>query len=706
MILEKYKPVIILLVLLSAVVFVVENVNAVGETVGFDKLPSWIRLQDGSKLVDDETAKAKFLFNDSGYNILGLLIKRNGNFDESIKLSITVKKADSNMCPIGAICYMSNGWKLDSKASFNLGWNKLPGKEYSVMEFEIAVPDRLHKKGKDLYIMIFRSMKRGAVKIKQVKYDYFTPLIVKKKKTGISAKPESDGEVFRHTVFPPGQGDSIKVNYFPIGVYCPGTLSRFKKQAELEGVSERDIAAKMFSNIRGMGANTVYFQGTSLGGNGTLPAIQTAKLASEAGLKVIGQMDDVYFRYDDHPVIKDAYKLRPSTAWNYFKRIITPRLKKYLPAYRNNRYIYGWSPVEELDHKYVWHLAEYRRQIWELNPDKIIYELLSDNRTAETLKIPYPNLLGVDRYPCVIAKYNGVKMLWTPDLALSWLRGAIRPFFNAAEKYDRPCVYVMQGVVWFGPIEEDKLAKWPEIKDISTKSKEEKQKFVTPLNPTLKYYPELDRFATWSFFYPPENGIRAMCWVGILEGAKGLFVWSYRYRSPKQITGAEAVKAGKTYRAALHKGTKAYEDTKKGFKEIEPFGNLLIALKKSKANPLNIDDKDIWYSMFVDREGNEFAVIMNSKIATWDNTSPKYLDFPKTKLTVDDNGYMTNYTSVPAKTFTVSITEGKEMFSLRNEIPFKNISSGKYELTLEPGQGTVVYIGKKNRLKSIIRSYF
>ena len=667
-------------------------------------LQAYMYLRGGSRVVDDAKAGGTVLLNDDGYDVFGMFVARDGDFSRPLTLTVAAAREQRN-AKLGVVCLLVKDGKVQGASSFNCGWNRrLLQNVFTDQVFTLDVPDRLRRAGTDLFVLLYRCNRRGVLKVRHIAVDV-APAASAAAATPASAETAArllpPHERFHHPIFPKGTGDTLTLEFLPMGVYCTGMPHVLEPAAAVEGVDAMAIADRMFAELStDLGCNTVYFQGTLLESEGRLIAAEMAAAATRHGLKVIAQMNDVYFRGGNHDLIETSGS---KDSWDYYKRVLEPRLRAFLPRYRDNTDIWAWSPVEELHADYVFEIAEYRRLIWELCPNQRIYELESVPLTMRSLKPPYPTFVGIDRYCFWNSQYGGAVVMWTPQLALRWLRGVIRPFIDDAARWGRPCVFVMQCNAWhsfFDGADDRELAV--------LETEEEKRAYVNPEVPSLKYYPEHGKFGRWGFYLPPQNAMRAMCWVAVLEGAKGLFVWSYGYHYDARPSPADAFASGEHYRINLTRATPNWADLRRGFAEVRPFGALLLALDKAPGITATTDDDEVWTGGFVDAAGDRYLVVVNSRIAIWDGDSPDFLDHPYTRLNIDQGGNMINYEVAPTKTVTVSVPglgDGETLHALTDALPVTVADAGGARLTLGPGQGTVLYLGRAERLPRVMRKY-
>ena len=657
---------------------------------GFDKRPTYTYVRGKSRPVVDKTTGRTILVNDSGYDVFGMFVQ----VKTDLRLTVSAARGGRTNAKLGAVCLpVSRDHKVLSAGAVNIGWHRRLDQDVFRDEVFRVSPAKLESESGIVFVLLYRSNRQGTLKLSRIRIEPDTgqrAQPAKKKSAPANPRAVAAVKAMPPADYAPGTGPHQTLDYFPLGVYCPGTVGAFKDAAAAEKTDPLTIAGRMYAEIRELGGNAVYFQGTLLHDGERHTAAVMAGLARQHGLRVIGQMNDVYFRQDESRVIKGRFK----TGWEYYRRYLAPRVRKYLPHYRDNRDVWCWSPVEELHHRYVWELVAYRRLIWDICPNHLIYELVTDLETMKTMKEPLPNFVGVDRY-CFWHQGQGRYLtMWTPQYALRWLRGVIGRFIAQAARRGKPCVFVMQGAATYGFQD-----PFPWLQ-----TQAQKQAYLLPEVPTLEYYPDLDKFGRWGMYQPPPNAMRAMCWVGVLEGAKGLFVWPYGYDyGDVDARIAKAKKAGRRFSIRLGRTTPQWKDLQTAFAEVAPFTKLLMALSRVDKPTAKTDDRDVWTHTFQDSDGNRFLVVVNSRIAHWDGDSPQNLNHPQTKLTIDGRGQLTGHKVASPKRFTLSV-QG-DLHTLRDGPTLRKLESGRYEMTLEPGQGTVLYWGSSTSVSRVRARY-
>jgi len=619
----------------------------------------------------------KCLYNDSGYEVLKY---QRDIKDQNFKITCEAATTGAAYSRLGIIIskYEDGKWK-----AFKNCWDrKLYKDEFLKEEFKIT-RENIEDAGEKLMVSFYRCNKLGTLLIKNIRFEK----LEKEDKPTVKTKQKDDEPIFPPESMPhldpPGTGDTLPLDFMPLGVY----VSDFYviKYADKCKLSLKDARNELFAELKELGCNCVYY-GAGLYSEKykNYCAAEIGEAASKYGLRVIIQLNDAYF---NKKLFENNY--------------IPNRINKYLPYYSENKDIWAWSPCEEASPDVVGMLATYRKMIWDICPKARIYELCSVLEEMRAITVPYPNVLGIDRYPFMYSGDGRSTILWTPNKCLSWYKSVIRPFFETAQRKGLPCVAVLQGTALYTFYEPDKM--FPFLKGNTV---DQKKTFFIPETPGMKYHEELDKFGRWGLFTPAENGMRAMGWTAVSEGAKGIFVWCYSLLKQKDIEGhvVEKMKEGKSSSIPLNKDQKNWENLKLFYNEVAPYEKLLLELLKLKEGYVSINDRDILYNSFKDKDSNIYIILVNTRIAEFDGNSPEFLEWPKTQLTVDDFGRMINYKPAKEKEVIISVLENKagKLFSLNSEMTLKNLPDGSFSVKLEPGQGTILFLGNEKELGSVI----
>lgn len=597
----------------------------------------------------------KYLTAEDGYDFSAIFFNL---VDSGLKLSCRgMSLPDKVNASIGAIVFRweNNSWKPLK----NMGWKcVLPFQTMKELVFA-ARKDELGANSGRYMVILYRNSGRPALaEIRLEKLAEDDPAYdATRMNTEIKIAP-ADARKYEYNK---GQGDTMTLTYFPMGVYLYG-----------DSVRDADELRASFAEMRLAGINTVHYA-ADIGVRQSLPqyTLKVGEIASEYGLRLWVQMNDVYYRNDGS---KDLVSLNLNSGMDYVKKYVMPRLQKDLPAYQKCPGIYAWSPSEENPPNSVEPLAEYRKQIWKIVPEQRIFELFTNLKTLQQLKMPWPNIAGVDRYPFMYSARGMASRLWLPGDGLKWYAGAIRPFMHQAQQMGLPMIATIQGsqiYTFYSPEEMCPGATDPKfLADYSIEAA-----------PGMKYYPKFNKFGRWSMYNPCRNGIRAQAWTAVAEGAKGILIYAYSVQSRQtQMEKAfEQIRAGGAVRTVSLCSTHPnWEDMKKVFAELKPWGKLLLALEKLPDAAVTAKNPAIICNSFRDSKDRKFAIMVNTRIVEPGTLKP----------TIDDNGELANMEQAKPLTFAI---EAKE--------PVFDMETGKsvQSMTLEPGQGRILLIGDKEK---------
>ncbi len=605
----------------------------------------------------------KHLVAAEGYDFAAIFLPAS---DAGIKLTcIGLSQPAQVNASIGAILFRweNNAWKQVK----NLGWKRmLPFKTARDVVFT-ARRDELGAGSGRRMIILYRNS--GIPVLNEIRLESLSEddpaFDATRKNAEIKAAPPQP----RTYEYESGKGDTLTLTYFPVGVYLYG-----------DNLTSLEEARRVFAEMREAGINSVHFAGT-VGPHPSEPqhVLKAAELAKEYGLKLWVQMNDVYYRNDGSKALSG---MKLNSGMEYVTRYAVPRLKQHLPSYRSDTAVYAWLPAEENAPSSVGPLAEYRRQIWNILPEQRIFELFTDLRTLQTIKPPWPNIAGIDRYPFMYSARGAASRLWLPDDGLKWYAGAIRPFLNQAQKMGLPMIAVIQGsqiYSFYPPEEMCPGATEPEFL----------AKFRIETAPGMKYYPQFNKFGRWSMYCPCPNGIRAQSWTAVAEGARGILIYAYSPMSRRRqlARAAEQIASGgRVNTVSLCSDSPGWTDMKRTFAELKPWGRLLLSLEKLPEMEIQFKDKAIIGNTFRDAHGRRFAILANTRLMLPGKQPP----------TVDANGELVNM--IPAPPTTVA---------LEARVPIYDLESGQAvsSLTLEPGQGRILLLGGNESPASVRDAY-
>ena len=570
-----------------------------------------------------------------------------------IKLVCTgISQPDNISASIGAIIFRweNNDWKQVK----NIGWKRtLPFKNGREQIFTVSKEELNSISGRYMIILYRNSGKPALSEIRLEKLAEDDPAYDPTRK---NAEIKITSPQLRKYEYESGKGDNMTLTYFPLGVYLYS-----------DNVTTLDELHTSFAEMQAAGINTVHYA-ANIGPHPSASqnALKVAEIAQQHGLLLWIQMNDVYYRHDGNIVLN---RMKFSNGMEYVNKYVAPRLKQYLSDYSKSSAIYAWLPSEENVPGSVGPLAEYRKLIWNILPEQRIFELFTDIRTLQQVKMPWPNIAGIDRYPFMYSARGMASRLWLPNDGLKWYAGAIRPFLHQSQQMNLPMIAVIQGSQIYSFYSPEEMC--PGATDPNFLAQ-----FHIDSAPGMKYYPQFNKFGRWSMYNPCPNGIRAQAWIAVAEGAKGILIYAYStIPRQKQLESAQKqIGQGKDNVISLCSDHSNWQDMKKVFSELKPWGKLLLNLEKIPDVELTVNNPFIICNSFRDTKGNRFVILVNTQIMVKG----------KIPATIDDNGELVNM--IPAKSITATLDAKKPVYDLETGTQMKTIE-------LEPGQGKILLIG-------------
>jgi hypothetical protein len=448
---------------------------------------------------------------------------------------------------------------------------------------------------------------------------------------------------------------NYKPSFFPVGVYIYGNEEELTSLASKRNLSYEQWLEETFKDLKRHNCNSVYIANLSNNPKGFRKAVLSAE---RNNLYVFAQLTASMY-------------LRPSLGIDHYKNVTLKAVEKFIPQYHDLPAIVAWMPKEEPSTSEVPLLANYRKYIKQLDKNRAIFTL---HNTAEPFEKDIENLpewFGFDRYrfKTMIGKYG--MLVSTPKDMVSRLCSELDLFYSLASQRRRPLIYVMQGFAtdWLG-------------------TKEQLLKFTKGKLPTKRsgwVQIENDLWFGWTKYPVPKFGMRLQCWLGVLEGAKGLLV--YRYNPQGEDIGKRKV--------ALigHDGseTQQWKEFGETIAVLNPLFPLFLSWTKEASYVIQSNNPDVLVSSFVDKISNQrYVVIVNSKIAEWDNNSPALVG-SNTELHFDFHGLQGLREAGDLKA-RFTIISGYYIKDLITNQIVEVDKENSFELSLPPGGGRVLQI--------------
>ncbi|MGB8226093.1 MAG: hypothetical protein WCE45_04365, partial [Sedimentisphaerales bacterium] len=443
------------------------------------------------------------------------------------------------------------------------------------------------------------------------------------------------------------------------------------------------------------GVNLIYLGGTSPQRFG-----EHLRLAEKYGMKLIPQLDFAYFmpNWDENQVNYNAM-----------------RAGEFISKYGHYPQVIAWSVKEEVAAKDIYRLAEYYKKILLYAPDAR-FELSNNNVNAATNEPPpNPVIAGAPFYVFYWTEC-GDGYLASPAFSLRWARGQAAKYYEQAAVRRADFLFITTQGGMLMPEYANIYAKHPE-KISYPQSESEKAKLRAKI---LTFAEEGrmgwkkittdkgDFYNVWQYYRLPGNCMKAMAWIGVLEGAKMFLCWHYApptrdllNASVRDITIEDKPQKGVTWWTLAGRPGKPnpqLDEFGEASKEIRSYERIITRMTKLAESVVQTKEQYIYNNAFSlpDVKG-KVIVIQNSNVGTWPHNS-RYIFKPSDMIYIDDEGNLVDYVPykeplavhfsfVGANPDTQSgvfdIKSGKELLK----------KAGEYEVSILPGSGTLIFIG-------------
>jgi hypothetical protein len=416
------------------------------------------------------------------------------------------------------------------------------------------------------------------------------------------------------------------------------------------------------------------------------------------GIKVIPQLDFVLFcpSYSEEQMFGQA-----KVAGEFIKR------------YQNHPSIYGWSVGEEVTHENVNKMARYYSMIMEYVPDVKMVMIHNSLGAAKDWPLPDPFVIGTDRY-AFWWELSGGGYLASPASALEWTRSEAEKYYKEAAKRGADFMFVVTQGGMLMPSYANAIIKKPETAIYPTTPKEQKEMQAKVLKYAQENRMGWRKFSTskgegytvWKYYRTPENCLRASAWIGVMEGARLLFVWHYN-PAAQNSSSAELQDVAMMdnppfeqyyWTLAGRPGMKnpQLKEYAEVAKEIKVYQRIITQMSKIPESPVEMVQKNTFCRAFTfPNMKGKIIVLQNSNVGTWPGES-RYIFKESDPIFINDEGSLVGF--VPFRkpmdiSFVVKQSDSNnKVFDIKTG---KEISGkeGHYAIPIYPGSGTLIYLG-------------
>ncbi len=453
---------------------------------------------------------------------------------------------------------------------------------------------------------------------------------------------------------------------FPIGPYIYGRRDRMEMLAEAAGTTLEGLFDRMAADVAAHGGNAIYYANLTMDPDLFTLAVETA---ARHGVAVFGQLT------------ADLY-LRPERGREHYEQVTLPTARKVLPQYRGMGNVLAWMGKEEAAVDEMALVAEYRAALREIDPTHALYTLHNHIEPFRNEREPLPEWFGFDRYRfrCLKAHYG--LLISTPRDMAARLRGELSSFYAEAHSRGRPLVYVMQGYGHQNRFTTEDIRAW------SGGARED----LDPWSGFTEVEPGV--WQGWDRYPPPPGGMHLQSWLAVSEGAAGLMIYHYRglQRPEYQRYIALVDEHGNE--------TRLWREFGECVTEMTPLLPLFLSWHRDAVPRASADSDWVQVRSFIRQfDAERYLVVVNERIATWDEDSPA-LPRGETELHFDDQGLAGLHEAGPL-TFALTVDGDAPLWDLRAGTRLQANPDGAYELTLGPGRGTVLMQGDEATLSAL-----
>jgi len=476
---------------------------------------------------------------------------------------------------------------------------------------------------------------------------------------------------------------TMKENPFYMGVYVYDYA--IKNVAKERNRDFLEFFEEQFDILQKNGVNAMYLSGN----NDRELFGEYLKLSEKYGIKLIPQLDFAYFRpgWDDKQMRTNAEKAG-----------------KFISKYINSPQILAWTVKEEILSADINKLARYYSMIREYAPDAKFCLHYSQLGTAEQ-PAPDSEILGTNRYAFYWTSSGG-GYLASPAFALNWLRNQAAIFQEKAAQ--RGADFML--TITDGGAQGYRKAKSLDLdKKLDCKIKKYAEEGRMGWGKTVT--PEDEFYYYWEYYRTPGNCMKAQAWIGVLEGARLFFCWSFT--PPTKATANATVfdfmlskeKVGRLWTLAGHPGkpNPQLAEFKEASREIRRYERIITRMYKLPASPVLTNEKQFYFNRafsFPELKG-KIIVIHNGNVGTWpENSAYHFKEDADIRIDTDGNlvGYKPLSEPMEAKFEVTDLDSSNAIFDIESGNQIKNTDGG-YSVNIMPGSGKLLFIGTSEELK-------
>ncbi len=443
------------------------------------------------------------------------------------------------------------------------------------------------------------------------------------------------------------------------------------------------------------------------------------ELCKKRGIAVIPQLGFAYFQKDG-----DVADLVAAAV-------------AFIKKYKDDPAIVAFSVKEEPSLEDLPKLEEFYRGILKEVPDAPLQLIHNVRSVMRAQKAPFPMICGTDRYSFWFEFWTKGADIASPRFALEAYRSHLDECQQIAvnQGAEFQAVFSASTVEFIRDEGQVKSLFYPE-----SASKEERDAFFKRIE---GYAASADRgwnrqkgsglFRMFKWYRPPENCVRALAWISILEGAQSVAVWAWA-PLPKEMknlahhSGKENVHVPMNeYISSIlgwdDQGTPQLDEYAGFARQVAPFGKLLRSINREftpvigqpenhelvrtgapDAPIVHINDRDAyWRSFRVPGYKGRVVILVNAQVGTWcEGKSPTYIS-PGDRFRIDEKGNLNDYqpSRLPRDIRCDILVPGMKCYDLTNGGAAISGKSNSFVIPIEPGGGRIFFISPEGSREEI-----
>ena len=389
--------------------------------------------------------------------------------------------------------------------------------------------------------------------------------------------------------------------------------------------------------------------------------------------------------------------LNPGNSKKQIKDRVVPMAVAFLKKYATEPEFLAYCVKEEPRPRDLDKLEFYYKELKKEVPSVKLYTIHHKVESALLQGKPYPDIIGTDTYPFFYLDWLDVEMP-TPRFSLEWYKRRCNQYWLATTfSKNVPMVVVFTGQpVWEYRLSGARFAKLP------IKKQNKIRGFVKNKKLGWLYSKELDMYMRPSWYRAPQNCMRAMSWIAVMEGAKMLFHWSWA----NDIVMPKEKMFKKSF--SLRINDEQFNEYSMACKTFRRFKEIILNMVKERIPLMECDDPFLFHrTHFLKGGKGTIQVLVNSDVGSWFGNQKNR--FPKNGqvFSVDEKGGLVEYTPEKnKKKYEFSILKNREarvwnLLEKRELKPVIKAGVEVYSVELLPGDGTFLFTGSEKQYNEL-----